>query len=303
MDYKDKYLKYKSKYLGLKAQIDSSNVNNLDQEGGRQTNADKSADKSDDEKIHETKTSLDIAKLSDIMTNVKVTKPDKSLTMPSSTEVSKNRELSRLTKNSKRLSRPAYGIDIYQIQPKYYTNPSKAIAKFLELSQLYGRNNFFKKIYDYFVNYGSSFINNSIMFDSINSTILQENLATGTFVFQLKNGFIFQVNAVNVGIVGYIGVIRAIIWSWVQNLYSTNTYYFDRIVTEINSYPELQQATGITSYSGTSISYVPGYMDAEEWYYMMIIGFLTRSQGYFLMSNGAGTGSYSYYLITSVNQL
>lgn len=297
MNYERKYQKYKAKYLEAKSIASNSRQNQV---GGNEA-AEESSSK---DFSHVAKSDMSITKIGDIMNTATVSGPENPLQMPSNEDVSNNEELKKFGKKNRSQSRSLLGADIYVIQPDYSINPSKAIAKFLETSQFYGGNNFFTEIYNYYVNYGMNFINNSIRFDSHNSTILQEDPINGIFVFQANNGFIYQVNAVNIGVVGLVGTIRAIIWSWAQSLYAftnSNKRYLNRIVRKINKHPELQQAAGVTSYSGTTISYAPGYMDSEEWYYMMLIGFLTRAQGYFLMTNGADI--YTYYMITSINQI
>ena len=294
VDYKAKYLKYKAKYEAAKAQRDMS------QYGG-----DHHEESSSKDSFHASKNGPSMTKIEEIMRSTTVSKPEDPLQMPSSDEVSKNEDLKKMEKNMNRSqSRAVAGYDIFIIQPNYMDAPSKAIAKFQEGAQFYGRNSFFGQIYSHYINYGMNFINNTAMFSAFNSNLYQEDHINGVFTFQMSNGMIYQVSAHNIGVTGYIGGSLAIVWAWVQTFYTTNMSYvnfLDSVMRKINKSPELQQASGITTYSGTTISYVPGIMDPQEWYYMMIVGFLARAQGYFSIASGGD--NYTYYLITSIRQL
>jgi hypothetical protein len=302
MDYKAKYLKYKAKYLEAKTRSRYSNLN-ADQIGGDHRGGDHG---NPEEHRHVSKEGPSMTEIENIMKNTTISTPEKPLEMPSDEDVNKNEDLKKISKSNERSQSRALIeiVDVYVLQPNYMDEPSKAITKFLNHAQYYGPKSFFASIYNHYINYGANFINNSTLFAAYNSTLIQEDPINGVFIFQANNGFVYQASAYNIGVTGLIGRVRAIIWAWVQTIYTTNASYMsylDRIARKINKTPELQQSSGITSYSGTSVSFAPGYMDSQEWYYMMIIGFLTRGQGYFSIS--AGGDNYTYYLITSLRQV
>jgi hypothetical protein len=299
MDYKAKYLKYKAKYLELQNVMQNEQTGQLGQFGGDHH------EESSSNAVHVSKKGPSMSKIEEVMRGTTISAPEKPLEMPSADEVAKNDDLKKMEKKKNRSqSRALPIVDIFIIQPNYMDNPSKAIAKFQEGAQFYGRNSFFGQIYSHYINYGMNFINNTVMFSGFNSNIIQEDPINGVFVFQMNNGMLYQVTANNIGITGRVGLDLAIIWAWVQTFFTTNISYanmLDSIMRKINKSPELQQASGITTYSGTSITYAPGIMDPQEWYYMMIVGYLARAQGYFSISSGGD--NYTYYLITSLRQL
>ena len=324
MDYKAKYLKYKAKYEQAKQELAALEAQRFQQLKSQQLKSQQlksqqlksqqlksqqfgGDDTNSTEVIsHVSKNELDMSKIQEIMKNTPVSNPETAIEMPSSEDVSKNEDIEKMKKKNRNMSRSQSRsmpfLDVYIIQPNYMDNPSKALAKFKEGAQFYGRSSFFGQIYSHYVNYGMNFINNTVMFSGLNSNILQEDLINGVFTFQMSNGALYQVRANYIGVTGFSGNTMAIIWAWVQTLFTTASYanVLDRIVRDISRSPELQQASGLNPHSGTSITYTPGLMDPQEWYYMMIVGYLSRAQGYFSLSTGPN--NHSYYLIMSIRQ-
>ena len=305
MDYKAKYLKYKAKYEQAKKELVALEAQYSQQLSFQQTGGN---DSNSTEIIsHVSKNGPDMSKIREIMKNTPVSNPETAIEMPSSEDASKNEDIEKMKKKNRNMSRSQSRtvpfFDVYIIQPNYMDNPSKALAKFKEGVEFYGRNSFFGQIYSHYINYGMNFINNSVMFSALNSNILQEDPMNGAFTFQMRNGSLYQAKANYIGVTGMTQNTMAIIWAWVQTLFTTASYanVLDRIVRDISKSPELQQASGINPYSGTSITYTPGLMDPQEWYYMMIVGYLSRAQGYFSLSTGPN--NHSYYLITSIRQV
>jgi hypothetical protein len=321
MNYEQKYLKYKSKYLSLKYDNNfgdnSFGDNSLDLElvGGS-----KESEPKDKTQAHDTKLSIKEDDIKKIMKDTKFKKPETALNFKGS-GIKSNDEVGDFSKNLSRTisrtlnktikknanknkkknrtqSRTIVAIyDERYYQNLYGINPSIALKTIYDLSMSYGKKNIFSKIFDYTIKYGSDFVNNSIIFSSNGSEILSGDDISGVFTFRTAIGQVYQVNAINVGITSYTGGAYGVVWLW---NYRIHDYSFGKIISKINKHSELNTAAGINTFSGTALTFTPGYLDSAEWFYMMIVGYLMRGKGYFVINHYNST---SFFIIKSIIQL
>jgi len=301
MNYKQKYYKYKKEYLSLKLK----NEQNLAGGAKKSKNNKKSNTKNDDE-THQLKLKLVSKKeINDLLKDLKYSEPKRLSRMPSTKEVLKVDKLNQFTKDhralKRNLSRYMKPKDVKYYESKYGMNPSKAITKFYELAQYFGRSNIFYELFNHYVNYGLDFISNSVLFDSHNSQIIYADDLMGIFRFQTNSGQIYEITAVNVGIAGNYRGIRSIIWTWLYN--PNQIYELNSIMQNIKENPILGRSTGLTINTSTMINFEPGSMVPEEWFYMMIVGYFMNGLGYFVTHDYSGRGTSAYWIITSLRQI
>lgn len=315
MNYEQKYLKYKSKYLSLKYD-NSFGDNSLDL--GLVGGSKPESESKNKTQAHDTKLSIKEDDIKKIMKDTKFKKPETALIFKPS-EIKSNEEVNDFSKSLSRTigrtlnktikknankkknrnqSRTIVAIyDERYYQNLYGINPSIALKTIYDLSMSYGKKNIFSKIFDYTIKYGSDFVNNSIIFSSNGSEIISGDDISGVFTFRTAIGQVYQVNAINVGITSYTGGAYGVVWLW---NYRIHDYSFKKIISKINKHSELNIAAGINTFSGTALTFTPGYLDSAEWFYMMIVGYLMRGKGYFVINQYNST---SFFIIKSIIQL